>query len=74
MGLPRSANTRVVAGARGPVCPRCRRATEVREHLWITSELRRKPFYFSRWYYCTNPVCSTRLIVHTAFRVENRKP
>jgi hypothetical protein len=38
----------------------------------ITTELRRKPFYFSRWYYCVNPACNTGLIVTNAFRVENR--
>ena len=71
MGLPRSGNTRVVPGIRGIACPRCRRATEVREHIRITPELRRKPFYFRRRYYCTTPRCDTRLIVKNEFRVEN---
>lgn len=74
MRLSRSENTRVVPGIHGVACPRCRRVTEVREHMRITPELRRKPFYFRRWFYCTNLRCDTRLIVQGEFRVENRKP
>ena len=39
----------------------------------ITPELRRNPFYFRRWYYCTNPTCDTRVIVDNTFKVK-RKP
>ena len=74
MRLPRSGNTRVVSGVRGVACPRCRRATEVREHVRVTAELRRKTFYFRRWYYCPNPNCDTRHIVHDAFRVAKVTP
>ena len=74
MGLLRPSNTRVLRGVRGPACPRCRRATEVREHIRVTAELHRKPFYFRRWYYCTNPTCDTRVIVDNTLKVKRKPP
>lgn len=73
VGLLRPSNTRVLRDDRGPACPRCRRGTEVREHARITAELLRKPFYYRRWYYCTNPHCDTRQILHDYFKVKNKR-
>jgi hypothetical protein len=62
-------------GLSGPPCPRCKRATEVREHRVIGEKQLRAPFYYSRWYRCTNAECPTTLIMPNEFRVypENRE-
>ena len=61
--------SRVVPGERGDRCPRCGRATEVREHVEVTPEHRRQPWYYSRWFYCTNPKCKTSMIMPDRYRV-----
>jgi hypothetical protein len=58
-------------GADGPPCPRCHRATEIREHAKITEKILAQPFYYSRWYYCRNPHCRTNVIHDDRFRVWN---
>ena len=61
--------SRVVLGERGDPCPRCGRSTEVREHGEITPKHRRQPYYYSRWFYCTNNKCKTSMIMPDRFRV-----
>ena len=61
--------SRVVPGERGDPCPRCGRATEVREHVEVTPKHRRQPWYYSRWFYCTNPKCKTTMIMPDRYRV-----
>jgi hypothetical protein len=65
--------SRVVLGERGDPCPRCGRSTEVREHGEITPKHRRQPYYYSRWFYCTNPKCKTSMIMPDRFRVFRRE-
>ena len=57
-----------VIGHDGPLCHRCGQATEVREHAAITDKELRRPFYYLRWYNCTNPDCATTLIMPPDFR------
>jgi ribosomal protein S27AE len=60
-----------VVGYDGPPCPRCGNYTEVREHKRIGQKQLRRPYYFSRWYCCTNGRCKTTLIMPEEFKVFN---
>jgi hypothetical protein len=53
----------------GDPCPRCGRATEIRQHRCISARELRRPFYHARWFYCLNPRCRTTVIVPDRFRV-----
>jgi hypothetical protein len=63
--------TNVIVGSSGDPCPRCGRATEIREHRYITAKELRRPFYYSRWFFCRNPRCKTSTIVLPEYRVFN---
>jgi hypothetical protein len=58
-----------IVGQDGPNCPRCERPTEIREHAFITTKMLQQPFYYSRWYNCTNKGCITTLIMPKEFMV-----
>lgn len=70
MGKHKRAKPKIVAGAGDP-CPRCGQPTEIREHVQITARELRRPFYYSRWFNCTNPRCQTTLIMPSRFIVWN---
>lgn len=53
----------------GDPCPRCKRPTEIREHAFITSKHLSQPYYYSRWFNCTNRRCRTTVIMPDRFRV-----
>lgn len=53
----------------GEPCPRCGGPTEVREHTEITEKHLAQPFYYSRWFFCTNRQCRTQLIMPSKFIV-----
>lgn len=59
---------KIVPGA-GDFCPRCKLATQIREHKAITQKHLKQPFYYSRWFNCTNPECKTTLIMPDQYRV-----
>jgi hypothetical protein len=63
-------NTKIVS-LNGPPCPRCGRATEIREHERITEKELARPFYYSRWYNCPNQNqdCKTTTIMPDEFKV-----
>jgi hypothetical protein len=63
--------THTTVGSSGIPCPRCGRATEIREHRSISAKELRRPFYYSRWYFCRNPRCKTTTIVLPEHRVFN---
>lgn len=62
------ANYKIV-GSDGDPCPRCGQPTQIREHKTIRPRELRQPFYYWRWYYCTNRKCKTNTIVPPRFRV-----
>lgn len=64
----------LIVDEKGPPCRRCKQATEVREHSAITRRHLAQPFYYTRWYRCSNPKCKTTLIVPEEFKVWNYKP
>jgi hypothetical protein len=64
----------LVIPGRGDPCPRCGKATQIREHRAITDRELRRPFYYRRWFYCRNPRCRTTVIVHDRYRVFNVEP
>jgi hypothetical protein len=55
----------------GDPCPRCCQPTEIREHPEITEKHRRQPYYFTRWFYCTNPHCIVTLHMAERYKVWN---
>ena len=55
-------NVRIVPG-QGVPCPRCDRATTIRQHVAITAKELAKPFYYRRWYICENRDCRTTMIM-----------
>lgn len=56
----------------GPSCPRCGKPTKVCAHRTITSKQLKQPFFYSKWYKCTNELCKTTLIMPEEFRVFNQ--
>jgi hypothetical protein len=60
-----------VVGHNGDPCPRCGKPTEIREHTEIGERELRRPFYYSRWFNCTNKRCKTTLIMPERFKVLN---
>jgi hypothetical protein len=56
------ANFKIV-GDDGDACPRCGQPTQIREHKSIRPKELRRPFYYSRWFYCDNPKCKTNTVV-----------
>jgi hypothetical protein len=61
-------NSKIVS-LKGPPCPRCGCATEIREHERITAKELAQPFYYSRWYNCPNHGCKTTTIMPDEFKV-----
>jgi hypothetical protein len=59
----------VVISRNGPLCPRCRRATEIREHDRLGPKQLRQPFYYKRWFCCTYGDCKTTMIMRPEFEV-----
>ena len=70
MSKPKRKRYVVVPGQGGP-CPRCCQPTQIREHSEVTEKHRRQPFYFSRWFHCTNPQCKAQMICPERFKVWN---
>jgi hypothetical protein len=44
----------------GPPCPRCKQATQVREHAAITEKQLRQPFYYLRCIAASTPTAKRR--------------
>jgi hypothetical protein len=63
----------VIVSNDGPLCPRCRRATEIREHADLMEKQLLQGFYYSRWCYCTNPECRTKRILSSDHIVWNER-
>lgn len=53
----------------GDPCPRCGKPTQIREHHAVTPKQLEQPYYYSRWFNCTNPECKTTLIMPDQYRV-----
>jgi hypothetical protein len=67
-GSDKGKRTRIV-GRDGDPCPRCQQPTEIREHTTITEKELSRPFYYRRWFNCTNPRCRTTLVMPERFKV-----
>lgn len=57
----------------GTVCELCNTVAEVREHRSIGAKEKARPFYFSRWYECKNPVCPRRTFFKEQYKIVNRR-
>ena len=62
-------NMRIVPGDGDP-CPRCGQPTQIREHKVIAERESARPFYYSRWFNCTNASCKTTLIMPSRYTVK----
>lgn len=60
--------TKIIPGEGDP-CPRCKKPTQIREHLEVLQSHLNQPFYYSRWFNCENPRCRTTLIMPERYRV-----
>jgi len=60
-----------VIGHDGDPCPRCGQPTDICEHEHISAKQLAQPFYYSRWFNCTNPECRTKQIMPERFIVWN---
>ncbi len=56
----------------GTTCPRCGEVAETRKHVAITQKQLNQPFYFKRWYNCTNALCKTGIFMLDDWKVENK--
>jgi len=63
------AHRKTVPG-QGDPCPRCGMPTEIREHDGLRDKHLRQPFYYTRWFYCTNKQCKTTMIMPDRYKVE----
>lgn len=52
-------------------CPRCGELAEAREHLEIKDKQLKQPFYFTKWFNCTNNTCQTTIFMKDEFKVFN---
>jgi hypothetical protein len=59
----------IVPDEKGDPCPRCGQPTQVREHKAITEKHLAQPFYYTRWFNCTNDDCQTTLIMPEHYKV-----
>ena len=64
----------VVVEGDGDPCPRCGQPTQLREHVEVTAKHLAQPFYYRRWFNCTNRNCRTKLIMPNRYVVWNGKP
>ena len=64
----------IVIGKNGSCCPRCGRPTQIRMHREIRSKQFHQPYYYSRWFYCTNANCKTTTYMQDEFKVWNDNP
>lgn len=56
----------------GDPCPRCSQPTQIREHSQLLEKHTvSQPFYYSRWFCCTNLDCVTTLVMPERYRVWN---
>jgi hypothetical protein len=62
---------RIIENIENKTCPTCKLKVEAREHAEITNTQLNKPFYFSKWYYCSNSDCRTKLVMDDQFKVRN---
>ncbi len=49
-------------GLDGPACLRCEQLTQIRTHQRILEKHLSQPFYYKRWFYCSNKDCRTKQI------------
>ena len=59
----------LITGNDGPPCPSCGKPTQIRKHKTIRARELKRPFYYSRWYFCVNSKCVTSTILPSEFRV-----
>jgi hypothetical protein len=64
----------IVVGTNGPCCPRCGCPTEIRTHREVGTKQLRQPYYYSRWFYCTDRDCKTTTYMQEKFKVWNDNP
>ncbi len=57
----------------GLPCPRCGNISIVREHIEITGKLLSKPYYYSKWFKCSNRHCKTDIFYDETYRVYPNK-
>ena len=65
----RKGKTTVIPGDGDP-CPRCGVPMEI-QHNSVGDKHLRQPFYYRRWFRCTNGSCKTTLVMPERYKVIN---
>jgi hypothetical protein len=66
----RKGKTTVIPGDGDP-CPRCGVPMEIHEHNSVGDKQLRQPFYYKRWFRCTNESCKTTQVMSPRYKVMN---
>ena len=59
---------RVVPGDGDP-CPRCGVPMQIREYNNLTNKDLHRPYFYTRWFCCTNKSCPTTLVMPERYKV-----
>jgi hypothetical protein len=59
---------RVVPGDGDP-CPRCGVPMQIREYNNLTDKHLHRPYFYTRWFCCTNKSCRTTLVMPERYKV-----
>lgn len=62
---------RIIETEKEYLCDKCCNPLQVREHKVITQKQLNQPFYYSKWYTCTNKDCKTTQIMPKKYIVWN---
>lgn len=60
-----------VVDEKGEPCPTCNKPSQTREHKEVKMKQLRQPYYFTRWFYCTNKSCKTKMFMLDKYKVWN---
>jgi len=61
----------IVIPGDGDPCPRCGVPMEIHEHNSVGDKQLRQPFYYTRWFRCTNKSCRTTQVMPPRYKVMN---
>lgn len=61
-----------ITGEQGINCPKCARPTQTREHTELRAKHFKQPYYFKKWYYCTNQSCPVTTHMAEEHKVWNK--
>jgi hypothetical protein len=70
--MSRKKSKYIVIPGNGDPCQTCGQPTQIREHDAIREKHLAQPYYFTRWFNCTNPKCRTNIQHRDRYKVWNK--